>query len=86
MTPQVPMQGKRLILALTIVALLGMLAIYVTGYLGLGTAYSTQNYDGSYNVSRVYPHSWQALIFQPAAKIESWATGAPREAVPEIPW
>jgi hypothetical protein len=68
------------ILAVLAVALVA-LGAYVGGYFWLGqlcqspiTVTSWLN-DESPELLRVYPHQWQALMFWPVARIETWVRG-----------
>jgi len=65
------------ILAVLAIALVMLGGIYVGGYLWLGEV-TEITFDETYETAIVrsyYPHSWGPMVFQPAAKVESWLRG-----------
>ena len=67
-----PREGlKALIVAAALVA--GPVAIYATCYFGCTAKFGKVLATG--NACRVYRHSWQCLLFMPAAYIETALTG-----------
>lgn len=59
--------------------IVGLVALYVAGFFGLGTV-------GSANLGprmlrlRVYPHAWEAAVFRPLAKVEGMLIGQETES------
>jgi hypothetical protein len=63
-----------LIAALLLAVLLLPAAAYFGGYFALGGIGTLSTGSATY-MCRVYPAQWQADIFRPAAKVESFFTG-----------
>jgi len=65
---------------LAVLAIVLPFALYVGGYFALleGQTYLPYAVDPSEPpilMDRCYPHRWQAILFKPAAKVESWVRG-----------
>ena len=77
--------GKRLTVALAVLALLG---VYVGGYFWLGSyvpGFAVARADGPPLIAsvRFYPVSFLAAVFRPAARVKTWLTGQPTYAAGE---
>jgi hypothetical protein len=53
---------------------------YVGGYFGLGQFTAAYKYEDTW-VRRSFPSKGLAIVFQPLARVESWATGWDVQAV-----
>ena len=62
------------ILAVLAVGILCLLTIYAGSYFLLGTA-GFKEFEGKLLVDRHYTTRWEALIFEPGGRCESWLTG-----------
>ena len=80
---------------LTVLAIvLATLGAYVGGYFWLATqsreAYTTTDYsDGTSSltdITRIFPHRWQAVLYRPASDVESWWRGIEVQVTDTVTW